>query len=301
MDKTFKKSVLVNAMEYDRLRQRQLREYQPDLSRLAKLQGEIHQTLFNKKIPDQEKSALVAELENQFTKLKKELGVLSSGLVSNSSVDDEPKIQQETSPTPPSPPEDDALPKNDAFPLSYEDLALPDLGGRKAKKLLQKFANNPNIIRANVDGELIVNGEAVPGSNYLKLVRSLFLGRGRRTGDQRGMPELFTAMRQLQVRPTEFSSKAMGTAYTRYGQPREEVEPPAPRRSLIPVLQRGKGPIISKFKAVPSSNIPYRQLDQMSGYESDNDDIILQPKTSKKDQPNNNNKRGLQRRQAIVR
>ena len=83
MSKAFKKSVLVEAAEYDRLKQRNMREYQPDMSRLGRLQDQIHNILLNDKLSDQEKLALLAEPESHFNKLKSELGVLSASASSS--------------------------------------------------------------------------------------------------------------------------------------------------------------------------------------------------------------------------
>ena len=77
MSKPFKKSVVVDSMEYDRLRQRQVREYQPELSKLAQLQDQMAAILGNRKLSDHQKIVMLADPRAQFDKLRAELGVLS--------------------------------------------------------------------------------------------------------------------------------------------------------------------------------------------------------------------------------
>ena len=87
---SFVKKVLVDQAELDRMQQRQIKDYSPELHSLARLQTLIAETLARKDIPDEKKLELLYSYQSRFDKLQRETGVLSSNssrmLVSASSI-----------------------------------------------------------------------------------------------------------------------------------------------------------------------------------------------------------------------
>ena len=220
-----KKSVLVDSMEYDRLRQRQLRDYQPELSKLGQLQDHINRILNNRKLGDHEKLEMLGEPQAQFDRLRSELGVLSGAVREGSDGPDNvnvsvgPPSSKKSKDTDGAAADDDddeearqALPRGNNL-MDWEDLKIPNTSARKAKRLLVRIGEHPDVIRANQDGELVVNGEAVPFSNFTQLVRTLFTNRRAIGPHMTGMNELFAGMRQLRIHPDNISSKAMRALY----------------------------------------------------------------------------------------
>jgi hypothetical protein len=271
MAKAFKKSVLVEAAEYDRLKQRNLREYQPDMSRLGRLQDQIHTILLNSHLSDQQKLALVAGPESQFNKLKSELGVLSGSASSarDVSMGDEDKSKSSTSINEQ---EADPLPSEKALvPLTWKDLQIPWPTVRKAKRLIEQLAQQPKIIRANEDGELVIQGKVVPGSNYKSLLSSLFSSK-KGALKLTGINDLFSAMRLANISPDEISSRKMREAY--------EGEPLKTTRGEFGI-QYGKGGVLSRGN---KSKVPYQPL--QDDEENADDEIDLYVRRPPAQRPN---------------
>ena len=81
MTSSFSKKILIEQAELDRLQQRQLRDYSPELQAMARLQNEIRDIMARKKLSAEERLNLISDLQIRFNKLKKETGVLSGALL----------------------------------------------------------------------------------------------------------------------------------------------------------------------------------------------------------------------------
>ena len=217
----FKKSVLVNELEYKRLRQKQIRDYQPDLSKLAQLQDQMFKIMNNRKLDEHEKMMMLAEPQAQFERLRSELGVLNGTVRDGGGEDGAAATTQVTVGGPgaatPRGPEGVRAAKKDTDKGDdadeVEDLRIPATSHPKAKKLFAVISRNPGVISANQDGELVVNGDAVPGSSFFELVRSLFTKRRPVGPHMVGMNELFAGLRQLNVPAETISSKPLRAMY----------------------------------------------------------------------------------------
>ena len=260
MSKPFKKSVMVDAMEYDRLRQRQVREYQPELSKLAQLQEQMAAILGNRRLSDHQKIVMLADPRAQFDKLRAELGVLS-GAVRESNGSAAAIPSDDSAPAAPKEPEAEEDPMPKTIPaLDWEDLNIPNTAARKARRLLNKISESPGVIRANEEGELVVNGDPVPRSNFVKLVRSLFASRKPNAANMVGLNELFAGLRQLQVTPAAFSSSAMRALYNPEQVVTRDREPGIYAGGEV--QQTGKGGIFSKTHS-SKPKIKYPKLEHV--------------------------------------
>ena len=76
--KSYVKKVLVDEAELDRLQQRQLREYSPELASLSRLKSDMDNILRPSNLSPQEKLTRLAALQGRFEKIRKDAGVLSS-------------------------------------------------------------------------------------------------------------------------------------------------------------------------------------------------------------------------------
>ena len=65
------KKVLVDEAELDRLQQRQLREYSPELATLARMKSDMDSILRHSKLSPQEKLTRLAALQGRFEKSEK--------------------------------------------------------------------------------------------------------------------------------------------------------------------------------------------------------------------------------------
>ena len=144
--------------------------------------------------------------------------------------------------------QEDPLPSEKALvPFTWEDLRIPLTTVKKAKRLMEHLSQNPKIIRANEDGELVIQGKVVPGSNYKSLINSLFSGK-KRALNLTGINDFFSAMRLASINPDEFSSRKMREAYV--------GEPLMSHRGEFGI-QEGKGGVLSRGK---KSKVPYQPL-----------------------------------------
>ena len=79
MSKSFIKKVLIDEGELDRLQQRQLRDYSPELQSMARLQTQMAEVLARKDLSPQDKLSMLSGQQGRFDKIKKDIGVLSGG------------------------------------------------------------------------------------------------------------------------------------------------------------------------------------------------------------------------------
>ena len=73
------KKVLVEQAELDRLHQRQLQDYSPEMHSLARLQTQMTKVLWSKNLTADQKLDLLLSLKTRFDRLKKDTGALSGG------------------------------------------------------------------------------------------------------------------------------------------------------------------------------------------------------------------------------
>lgn len=225
----FVKQVLVEQGELDHLRQRQIRDYSPEIRSMTLLQEEMLRTMMRPDLDAQQKLDLISGPTMRFNHLKAITNTLSGSSAAQPSapvavtkqVEDKKEEKKEVKTEPVAVSLDSAT---DTIAKSYK---------KKALDLMEKFSANPQVIARNADGELVVNGQAVPGSDFNKLYKTMFTGNGSAT--MTGMPELLGAMRQLQVSSAEVVSvpvkKAMSAAPARtldkheLTLPKEEPDP----------------------------------------------------------------------------
>ena len=87
---SFSKTVLIEQAELDRLQQRQLREYSPELQAMVRLLNNMMDITANRKLNAEERLNSISGLQIQFDKLMKETGLLSGAI--------QPQVAQEAHP-----------------------------------------------------------------------------------------------------------------------------------------------------------------------------------------------------------
>ena len=76
----FSKTVLIEQAGLDRLQQRQLREYSPELHAMVRLLHNMMDFMANKKLNAEERLNSISSLQIQFDKLKKKTGLFSGAI-----------------------------------------------------------------------------------------------------------------------------------------------------------------------------------------------------------------------------
>ena len=238
----FIKHVLVEKGELDRLRQRQLRDYNPELGVMAKLQEEIFGALRRKDLDDTQKLNLISLAQHRFDHLKEETNTLTGSNVSAAApavAAPAPAVKAE----PKKEPKEE--PKEMGPLVDLDTLQVHKNYRDRAAKFLEQI--NPEVISKNEQNELVVNGQAVPGSSVNKLYKALFTSNG--SAKTTGMPELLNGLRQLNIGSDELVSVPIKKAYGAAAkQPVKEARPVKGKRPA------GKNLPIVSAKAEPEQS-----------------------------------------------
>ena len=89
---------------------------------------------------------------------------------------------------------------------------VPGLYQQKAHRLLKKITEHPNILTRNENGEAVVYGDAIPGSNFKSLFKSMV--SNQQNLNQMGIDEFFRPLRSLGVKKDDISGKPLKIKYS---------------------------------------------------------------------------------------
>ena len=216
--KSYVKKVLVDEAELDRLQQRQLRVYSPELASLSRLKSDMDSILRRSGLSPQEKLTRLAVVQGRFEKIRKDAGVLPSSASAIASPPQmavaSPKLETNAGDDSDKDEDDEVEGKTEhEAGYSEEEEAIPDplsptsrkvrlLGVKgqyehKARNVMLKIDKYPEVIKANRDGELVVNGQVVSDSNFASLIRSVF--SRKHDLEQPGINQFLGALRQIEV------------------------------------------------------------------------------------------------------
>ena len=246
---SFVKKVLVDQAELDRMQQRQIKDYSPELHSLARLQTLIAETLARKDIPDEKKLELLYSYQSRFDKLQRDTGALfSSSLMSASAPST--AVSQKPSKTDTHAQAGVTVADHDSDQEEEEEdevghdaqgrtitpslkmvrqMNIEPMYERKARGLLVKILDNTDVLKRNAQGELVVNGVAEPNSNFNSLFSSM-VGRVRNL-EQPGIDKFLGALRQIGVKSNELSGQPLQRMYSHTSVPvRASVRVPRPKR-----------------------------------------------------------------------
>ena len=80
MTNSFTTKILIKQRGLGKIKQRQLRDYSPQLQVMGRLLNDIKDIMASKKLSAEERMNMISSLQIRFDKLKKEIGVLSDAL-----------------------------------------------------------------------------------------------------------------------------------------------------------------------------------------------------------------------------
>jgi len=230
----FSKKIMIEAAELDRMQQSQLRNYSPELHSLAEIHNQMVTIIGDKSMSADEKLNLLSNYQGRFNKLKKETGVLI-GTESSETNDD---TQAVAAAVPQVANQADGIPADDESDDASPDKLLGNMGilpmyQNKARKLLIKINKNPNILKRNKKGEIIVKGKTVTGSDFSTLFKSMVGPKPDLR--QPGTDSFMGALHEIGVKPMELSGKAVQSkfAQSKYVQEEEDVNNNEPQPKLI--------------------------------------------------------------------
>ena len=236
MTSSLSKTVLIEQAELDRLQQRQLRENSSECQAMVRLLHNMRIITGNKKLTAGGQLHSIVGLQIKFVLRKKETELLSHAI--------SPHVAREA--TPPSPP---VIPKDLADKVigpeiqleeeeeqeQYQDLLevinksaqasalspimakvirwnLPGLYQQKAHRLLKKITKHQDILTRNENGEAVVYGVTIPGSNFKSPFKSLV--SNQQNLNQVGIDEFLRALQSINVKKDEICSEPLKIKYS---------------------------------------------------------------------------------------
>ena len=192
-----RKMVLLEAAELERLRQRQIKEYDPNLSAMARAQEQIDEILLNSKLSDEEKAALINQAQQRFNTIKSVVGPL--GHVKPSTIEQKDITKQE-----PKQSNTNSNSSNISDPIESELDPKFITDYRVLKSLIAKY---PKLLRKNETGALVVNDRPVKGSNFNEVVKAVLSGESMDSTS--GMTEFIQALLSMQPPMKMFTSPTL--------------------------------------------------------------------------------------------
>ena len=180
---------LLEAGELARLRQRQIKEYDPNLGAMARAQEQIEDVIFNDKLSDEEKMALINLARQRIEALTTTTGpiakVATPPPVTETS-HTQPTEVQPSIPPPKTPARETTLPlpSNTSTPDTNiqssskskdDDAVSNELKDYHSLKFM--INQNPNLIRTNKSGELILKNRRVADANTEDILKALVSGK----------------------------------------------------------------------------------------------------------------------------
>lgn len=260
---SFIKKVLVDKGELDRLHQRQLKEYSPELHSMAQLQTNMAETLARNDLSNEQKLDLLNTYSGRFDTLRRETGIFSNttappvngaaAAAEAAQVDkkdakvvvvkDQDKDKQEEEEEKQQ--EEDQQDDYDEALTSVRKLKLEPLYEKKAAKLMRKILDNPDVIERKANGKVSINGKVEPDTNFNSIFKSLF-GHSEDL-DQPGSEEFLAALKQLGVKKDELSGKRVHSKYIKVEPLARQIKDDPFKLELAP--KRTKGPMKSSVVA----------------------------------------------------
>ena len=184
---SFRKMQLVTDEEINRLRQKQIAQYDPELRAAAFLQSEMDQLLTDKGMDSDQRLRLLQMAQQRFAAIrgKQQLEKPTLGGISSKMSEDQPEDVAQAQAAPPIPaqvaaPAGRRLAQR-APDLPMEQRYLLDLLPKNAKEKAKMLMYHLRRVNANFDvdaqGQLVVQGQPLVGSNFQDLLLSLYTRR----------------------------------------------------------------------------------------------------------------------------
>ena len=178
----FHKLQLVSEEELNRLRQKQIAQYNPELRTAAFLQSEIDELMSDKQMEPESKLRLLQLAQQRFTSLRGKHAMERTSLGGIRTQMEDDVI------APPVPPQQGAplaqghvAPSAAAQVLPAETNPLIDFLPRrsqdKANKLLHELKRRGAEIREDQNGQMVIADQTIIGSNYKDLLLNLYSSR----------------------------------------------------------------------------------------------------------------------------
>ena len=201
---------LLEKAELERIRQRQIKDYNPILSHLVKTQDEIEKLFDDPKLTDEAKCKILAHLQVRFADhLSKYNRATDTGATIRPrmpSQDPVKEVNLQHYQDATSDDEEDSVNSEDPAEIpSLTEAKIPAHFGNKFGVFQEFLKDHKNDISSNDKKEIVLDGEAVAYSSFPDLLRSLYV----RNQDMNliGAQQFHKKLHQLNARPDMFSNR----------------------------------------------------------------------------------------------
>ena len=206
----YKTMTLIEEGELDRLRQRQLKDYNPGLKSLVNIQDQIESIINDPSHDDESKHKILCHLQEKFGYLYKKFQNSSANIVAPIAPIIPVAPIEEINEGFENDNEEEGNPEgidqgadfdDDLFPL----LKLPNTYRKKFQLFKDFLAQHREQISSNQQNELILEGRPIPNSSMSDLLRSFYLRN--QNMNLIGLENLLAKLRALKVSPHFFSHR----------------------------------------------------------------------------------------------
>lgn len=227
---SYRRMTLIGEEELSRLRQKQLRDYNPSLAVMANLQQDMSDILGREDVSAEQKVKLLNVMQTRFQRLKDELPHAALTAVAAATPAPPPAVD------PPAP-----VVVADAAAAPAVVVAAPAVAvapSRKPSKKSHAFErlvwDHPQVISRADTGEVVVYGRRVQGSNYEDLVS--MLNDPHSQANLTGLQSFLQALTSIGFKPSDARNPFVGGYIDAYRKSASSHRSPSGTRSRL----RGK-------------------------------------------------------------
>jgi len=179
---SFDKFHLMRDEEFQRLRQKQVQSYNPELRLLTRLDDDMNEILNDTTVPTDVKMRIFDHIKQRFKDVKASTTTVRTKILQP--IEEIPEVEEfENEGEEASQADDEGEQEYEMPPPQKEKVRAMDaevLEGiqasrqTKASGLLKKIQAHPEIISINDNNEIVLHGKTIRGSNYVDLFQSLY-------------------------------------------------------------------------------------------------------------------------------
>ena len=263
MTTAFKKFVIINPSELERLKEKRIRDYDQNLTALARLETNIESVLADDSISIEDKlkhySILSSKFENIQSKCNK--SCLQTSRAVTAPVVLAPNLNIEPPNQAPLPDQEEIQPqvqpedlhllpiKEDAAVLpqvvdKLDDdnliLNLPPQFHSKFNSLMAIVKNFPGEISRSINNELIISGKVIPDTSFTELIRNLYIQSA--SHNNIGQTQFLQALVKCNIKPILISNTKLHPTYQKLLNQNPNTQtgngPPPGKRPFILMLYK---------------------------------------------------------------
>ena len=225
---SFKKLQLLSEEEVNRLKQKQISQYDPQLRAAAFLQTEIDDLLGNKDMDSQQKMTLFQMAQQRFASLlgKNEMSKVPLAGIRTQLAEEEqeqPRQQQPQQPVF----QFGAPPADEVDDVEVENIigTVPPSQKKQAKALMEFLEKRKAELGYDDLGQLVIKGQPLQGSNFQDMILSLYTSR--KDFHTPGLDVFLNILRKLNVPRGIIKNTALLSAKSTFSKtgPHEEDDP----------------------------------------------------------------------------